>query len=698
MKLNKRLGLDSRARVNAGHAKDGTTGAALRRRRKSRITNLCVALVLGGVGAAFTVLSGTSASASLMGAHPSVVHPTGIWHPAHEVAVSLNTYGHAQTTAVSCGSPGNCSAVGSYESLQSGGLLIFVVNEVDGTWKAAETVPIPVDAAFFFNAISCPSAGNCTAVGYNENIAAFVLDETNGTWGKPQDIDATSSFSAQPTLEAVSCKRAGDCVAGGTLASGQAFLLTETDGTWGAPQVVPGSLNFDAAITSISCPSIGNCAAGGNYGPRPYGGPLPGVGYPFVVNETDGTWGSATRLKGPFDYVDSDDAVDTVTSISCSSPGNCVAGGYYGAFDGFQQAFVVSETDGTWGSAQEVAGSLDVGNRGYLQSVSCPTNGDCAVAGTYLDRETDWQAFVVDDVDGKWQPAQEVAGALNVSGHAWLSSVSCASAGNCSAAGYYANAADGFVGLVVTESDGTWGSGQAVATSDIDDGLAQVNSISCPAVGSCAAGGVIEDDHNYNHLDWQQAFVVDETPITVPSAPTKVAAVAGRASATVKWTAPSSDGGASITSYTVTSSSVKKTCKATTSTSCTVTGLTNGIRYSFGVVATNAAGNSVPGVSNSVIPKGPPGAPTITKITAGTTSVTVTWKAPASDDGSAITGYFVYFGTTSGKESTSSVALSAATRSYTLKGLKKSTRYYVIVRAKNALGLGAKSNQVSAVA
>jgi len=631
-----------------------------------------------------------------MKAHLSVPDPTGLWHPAHEVAVSLNTFGHAQTTAVSCGSPGNCSAVGSYESLQSGGYLIFVVNEVDGTWKAAETVPIPIDAAFFFNAISCPSAGNCTAVGYNENIAAFVLDETNGTWGKPQDIATGSPYSA--VLEAVSCKQAGDCVAGGTLGYGyQAFLVTETNGTWGAPHVVPGSLDVDAAITSISCPSIGNCAAGGNYDAQPYG-PLPGVGYPFVVTETNGTWGSATRLKGPFDFVDSLDAVDTVTSISCSSPGNCGAGGYYGAFQGFQRAFVVSETAGTWGSALEVAGSLNTSNSASVKSVSCPRNGDCAAAGTYADGGANDQAFVVDDVAGKWQPAEEVAGALNVDGFASLSSVSCASAGNCSAAGHYANSAGAFVGLVVTETHGSWGSGQAVAKSDISDGLAQVNSISCPAVGSCAAGGAIEDDHNYNQLDWQQAFVVDETPITVPGAPTKVAAVAGRASAKVSWTAPGSDGGASITGYTVTSNPGKKTCKATGSTSCTVTGLTNGIRYSFGVVATNAAGNSVPGVSNRVTPTGPPGAPTITTITAGSTSATVTWKAPASDDGSAITGYFVYFGTTSGKESTSSVALSPATRSYTLKGLKKSTRYYVIVRAKNALGLGAKSNQVSAVA
>jgi hypothetical protein len=426
--------------------------------------------------------------------------PTGVWHHLDKVAVSLNTNNFANTTAVSCGSPGNCGAVGSYESQQTGDRA-FVVNEVDGTWGKAKPVPVSGDQYYVFAAISCPSAGNCSAVGEDkETGAAFVMDETAGAWGKPKEM-------ATGDLEAVSCTQAGDCVAGGALGYGQqAFSVTESNNTWGKPRAVPGSLDVDAAITSISCPTVGNCAAGGNYDAQP-AGPLPGVGYPFVVNETDGTWGSAMRLKGPFDYTNSDDEVDTVTSISCSSPGNCSAGGFYGAYDGFQQAFVVTESDGAWGSAHETAGSLDVGTRGYLESISCPTDGNCAATGTYLDKSADWQAFVVDEVDGSWQPAQEIAKSLNVGGYAWMSSVSCPSAGNCSAAGYYANEAQGFVGLVVTEVDGSWRSGQAIATSPIADAEAEVNSISCPAVGSCAAGGVVDDINA--HL---QAFVSDETP------------------------------------------------------------------------------------------------------------------------------------------------------------------------------------------
>ena len=125
--------------------------------------------------------------------------------------------------------------------------------------------------------------------------------------------------------------------------------------------------------------------------------------------------------------------------------------------------------------------------------------------------------------------------------------------------------------------------------------------------------------------------------ISPPGAPTGVTASPGAASATVSWTAPGSNGGSAITSYTVTAADSTKsanggeTCTTTGALSCIVTGLTNGDSYTFTVTATNAAGTGPPSAaSNSVKPAGssPPGAPTGVSATNGqNASSKVTWSA-----------------------------------------------------------------------
>ena len=87
-----------------------------------------------------------------------------------------------------------------------------------------------------------------------------------------------------------------------------------------------------------------------------------------------------------------------------------------------------------------------------------------------------------------------------------------------------------------------------------------------------------------------------------PGAPTGVTATAGNGQATVSFTAPASNGGLTINSYTVTS--YPGNISATgTSSPIVVTGLTDGVAYTFTVTATNADGTSTASTpSNSVTP------------------------------------------------------------------------------------------------
>lgn len=109
-------------------------------------------------------------------------------------------------------------------------------------------------------------------------------------------------------------------------------------------------------------------------------------------------------------------------------------------------------------------------------------------------------------------------------------------------------------------------------------------------------------------------------PFTVPGAPITLTAEPGEGKVALKWAKPVSDGGAPVTDYVVSyqaegSSWQTFTDSVSTSTTATVTGLTNGTTYSFKVVAVNAAGQGPEVSVSGVMPVGPFLAPTVEGVT-----------------------------------------------------------------------------------
>jgi hypothetical protein len=178
--------------------------------------------------------------------------------------------------------------------------------------------------------------------------------------------------------------------------------------------------------------------------------------------------------------------------VSCASPGNCSAGGYYTDFYDNLQAFVVSEVNGTWHNSIEVPGTAALNKHGgaAVGSVSCASPGNCSAGGWYTDSSGFLRAFVVSEVNGSWHTAVEVphATALNRADVAAVTSVSCGAAGNCTAAGYYWDASGLRQAFAVSEVKGTWHRANELRGSAALNrgGDAMIDSVSCRSPGNCS--------------------------------------------------------------------------------------------------------------------------------------------------------------------------------------------------------------------
>ncbi len=178
-----------------------------------------------------------------------------------------------------------------------------------------------------------------------------------------------------------------------------------------------------------------------------------------------------------------------------------------------------------------------------------------------------------------------------------------------------------------------------------------------------------------------------------PGVPGTPVATGANVSADLTWTA-ASPGGAPITAYVITPY-IGATAQATTTVgnvlAANVTGLTNGLAYTFRVHAVNgigAGGDSA--ASNSVTPAPTaPGVPTIGTATAGNAQATANWTAPASNGGSAITGYQVK--TYDGSGTLVDTDTVGVVLTFLETGLTNGSDYKFKVAAINTVGPGAQS-------
>ncbi len=274
----------------------------------------------------------------------------------------------------SCPNASTCFAVGSYQTIMAttdGGSSWDI--QKSGTPQDGAVAPPPLTPRGL-NAVSCPNAGTCFAVG---DLGTILATTDGGANWSDQDSSTDSN------LLGVSCPTASTCFAVG----GDARIITTSDGgnDWSRQSSGLGA-SVRNLLSDVSCASASMCVAVGNRGTvlgTSDGGStwtLRGSGTDVYLDGVScpntsacvavGSGGTTLRsMDGGQSWTPVGAGVgDDLMTVSCSSAADCMATGSSGS--------VVSTADGgaTW-AAQ------GTGTSRALRDTSCPTADECIAAG-----------------------------------------------------------------------------------------------------------------------------------------------------------------------------------------------------------------------------------------------------------------------------------------------------------------------------
>jgi len=297
-----------------------------------------------------------------------------------------------------------------------------------------------------FNAVSCPSATECVAVGGDAGLNGVASTSSDGgsTWTQG------GLEENEPELNAVDCPSTTLCVA-----VGQGGAVQSNDGgqLWTSVSIPTDN----TTLLGVSCPTTSLCVSAGV---------SPGTAGPFagelLVSSDGGTTWTVPTVPA---------SLGAIGSVDCPTSKFCVAVG---------ASILVSTNGGKSWTAKTVAGGT-----GVLRSVSCSSATTCVAIGPNpgVAQNAAASAFevVTTNAGASWSSVATPAAS------ATLDVVACTS-GVCDAAGSAFNGLPAPY-LVGTGSGGSWTTNPNIPTS-----VTAVSGLTCLSASDCVFVGQSGND------------------------------------------------------------------------------------------------------------------------------------------------------------------------------------------------------------
>ena len=271
-------------------------------------------------------------------------------------------------TYVTCTSDNTCAGAGTYSDTPGDdqGFLLWGSGR---SWTAVRA-PLPSDAAAVgtsgrtvsISAIDCPSAHRCVALGSYTDKAGYprgmLLTGAGTRWAAHSVPIPAGVFAPYDTaVNAIVCPSPVRCVITGSYTDvykyPHATLITGAGAAWHATEapLPTGAIAADPSdIGAIACPSASTCVASGGYVDRHgYIQSMLVSSSPSSSSATEVVMPAGTQTAKLADVASGFIGSD-LSTVACSSIGECLAAGSYGTASGHDRALLATPLSGphTW--------------------------------------------------------------------------------------------------------------------------------------------------------------------------------------------------------------------------------------------------------------------------------------------------------------------------------------------------------------